>query len=180
MRLFDYTLPGLTSALLYHSRFNPAAPLAQPNAFGHLYGGYPIPGQPPAGGAQAASPPAPWQSTYQLFQHWDALGAPNPAFGGAPDAQGQAFAGASVRQWAQPSAGATPPWHPSYQHDRPLQAGFLRSILVPHLTHLRSLQLLRCSKALDAEDFRAIGRCTQLVELAIDSLVRVTSSCAAF
>ena len=180
MHLFDYTLPGNDPALLYHARFNPAIPPPQPH-FGHLYSGYPIPGQLPAGGAHVAPPPPPWQSTYQLFPHWDTLGShgvPAPDGGHAQvGAHFHAPNGPRQTQWAQPSVSAmAPPWHPSYQPDRPLQAGFLRSILVPSLAHLRSLQLLRCSKALDAEDYRAIGRCTRLEDLSIDSLVRIVFS----
>jgi hypothetical protein len=88
--------------------------------------------------------------------------------------------GASWKQRSSGSSDLGTPWQPCYQPDRPLQAGFLRNILIPHLVQLRSLHLLRCSRVLDAEDYRAIGRLHNLNDLSIESLVCSSFNSTAF
>lgn len=186
MRLFDYTTPGLGAPsprnlhpyTLASHNFGPQAA---------LYTGYPAlpppmhPFQPPhyqpfLAQAYPVHPPAPPQPPppppyVQALPHAASAG-PNlgalrrtHALGAHPHAR---------RHSAHPTCGYSGyAWAAAcYESDRPLQAGFLRDILLPHLRHLQSLQLLRSSKVLNVEDYRAIGGVTGLTELSICSLVR--------
>jgi hypothetical protein len=180
MRLFDYVTPSYAPSFL-----NPIfgiIPSQQAVPGSALYGGYPA-----VPGFQAASEPPPLDGPSHPHRQSFRLAhdnlasfsaAHNPrlhifALSPGASAHSEAFrlASCNARHRASSSEGGLPPWHPCYQPDRPLQAGFLRSILIPHLAHLRSLHLLRCSKVLDAEDYRAIGRLHDLSELTVESLV---------
>lgn len=154
MRLFDFSTPSSSPT---------ARPVRQQPHAGNIYGGYP---------ALAINPfdPAPNLAAAHFLPP-----AENPPNFPWP----RPASAARSRAHLIGTLDSTTPWQPCYQPDRPLQAGFLRSLLKSHLRHLRALQLLRCSKVLDQEDYRSIGCLTQLTELAIVSLVRPSTSASA-
>ena len=143
MRLFDYMTPCASPS----ARRPPGVHVA------NIYGGYP---------ALAVNP---FDAQHHAAVYPMAL-PPPPAF---PPNYPWPRHTVVHRAMTDPTA----PWQPCYQPDRPLQAGFLRSLIKSHLGHLRALQLVRCSKVLDLEDYRSIGGLSRLTQLVINNLVRL-------